>query len=169
MLLSQLAALLWVLFYLRDLCTTQAFFTVTHRRTHLPSVPGFARLYVARPSAEARLSLQGTLFATTSAGTEIGGSYEQGAQLECDAKPDFILQSSRVGNGTAYGIDELRLKGGVKVKVVLPPNTDLSISKKEQVILDRRTASQAQGDETIGTKSDLDILREELAKMLDNF
>jgi len=43
---------------------------------------------------------------------------------------------------------------------------DPTLSKSEQAVIKRKEEAQSQGEEG---KSDMDILKEELARMLDNF
>lgn len=67
---------------------------------------------------------------------------------------------------SSYSSDALRLKGNLRSKgVLLPPNTDLSLSAKEVEVLAKKEASQESGE----GPSDLDVLRESLRQMLENF
>ena len=66
---------------------------------------------------------------------------------------------------SGYAIDDLRLRSN-HVRSLVPPGMDPTLSKAEQAVIKRKEEAQSQGEEG---KSDMDILKEELARMLDNF
>jgi len=71
--------------------------------------------------------------------------------------------TSGVNATKGYATDEVRLRS---THVILPPGLDPTLSKSEQAVIKRKEEAQSQGVEP---KSDMDILKEELARMLDNF
>lgn len=73
-------------------------------------------------------------------------------------------------NSTAlsYSSEDIRLKGDLR-RVLLPPNTDLSLSAREMKVLADKAAAQAKVAESGEGPSDLDVLRESLRQLLDSF
>lgn len=68
---------------------------------------------------------------------------------------------------TGYALDDVRLRSK-HVRVLIPQGMDPNLSKNEQDLIDRKEQIQTQNDGG-PKKSDMDILREELKRMLDNF
>lgn len=89
--------------------------------------------------------------------TAIGVSREVGSEVNGNSS-----------TALSYSSEDLRLKGDLK-RVLLPPNTDLSLSAREMKVLADKAAAQAKVAESGEGPSDLDVLRESLRQMLDNF
>jgi len=66
-----------------------------------------------------------------------------------------------------YSREDLLLKRSDSFEVQVPHGVDLSLSKNERAMLERKLDAQSMIAVNETKKSDLDLLREELARILD--
>ena len=87
--------------------------------------------------------------------------------LALAAEPEKApTNGSALSTGRQYKMEEVRLRAKSLGSVLLPKGmAEPTLSKEEQIIIDRKDRSQAEQS----GKSDIDILREELKRMLDSF
>ena len=79
----------------------------------------------------------------------------------------WLMATDRGVNGSAlYSSDDIRLRGG-KQTVLLPKGMDPTLSKAEQIKLAQMESIRNASQETQGPMSDLELLRENLKRLLE--
>ena len=80
------------------------------------------------------------------------------------------LPSRSANDPTIYNKEELALRPGVQRNVVLPPGMDPHLSKEDKkVIEEKNSMKQADVEQGEAPKTDLDIMRYQMRKMIESW
>ena len=96
----------------------------------------------------------------------IGGGTQQILRRHASLKMKAEAKEKDASTPSSYSKEDVLLKR-VVFAAKLPEGVDLSLSKKEQAVLNRKNDALEKAGEAETKKSDLDLLREELARILE--